>query len=116
MGWTVAGVSVAVGAVLTIAGISGGSTCTSADVADADTPPTHEICGPTMDTRVLFGTAIGFGVAAIAGLVLALQQDSVHVTVTPLDVGRALSAPRGEGAALVPPTGSAPGLGVAARW
>jgi len=114
-GWSLMGLGVIAGSVVAIGAATRAPSC----IPTADIH--HATCLPT-DAGPLWGTAVGFGVAAVVGLVLALQHDDATIKVTPLDAGVLASPPRREGAELALPALAglpgtrAPGLGIVARW
>jgi hypothetical protein len=110
-GWTLMGVGVTVGTLVAIGGATRAPTCVYPEGTRASA-----VCSDRPDAAPFWGVAAGLGVAAVVGLVLALQHDDATITVTPLDAGSvAPVAPvaRREGAWLGT---SAPGLGIAGRW
>jgi hypothetical protein len=109
-GWTMMGLGVVVGTVFALEAANQGTSCYYANGTSGP-----RICTDSPAPGPMWGTAAGLGVAAIVGLVLALQHDDATITVTPLDAGSAGVAhvARREGAALGT---SAPGLGIAGRW
>jgi hypothetical protein len=118
-GLLVLGGSVLVGGIMMVAGVTGGGYCPIGSPGYVGPPQgasTKEACTSSTDAGLLAAGAIVLGVGAIAGVVLALQHDKATVTVTPLDAGRLVTPAGREGASLAPPSNSAPGFGVVARW
>jgi hypothetical protein len=110
-GWSLMSVGVVVGSVLAVAAATRAPSCIYPDGTHASA-----VCGERPDAGPLWGAAAVFGAAAVVGLVLALQHDSASISVTPMNAGFLVAPPRRERAELTLPTGSAPGLGVVARW
>jgi hypothetical protein len=110
-GWSLMSVGVVVGSILAVAAATRAPNCVYPNGTQASA-----ICGERPDPGPYWGAAAAFGAAAVVGLVLALQHDSASITVTPMNAGFLVAPPRREGAELTLPTGSAPGLGVVARW
>lgn len=110
-GWSMMGLGVFVGGLLAIEAATQARSC-----LDPYNSSGSGGCGQRPDAGPYWIAAAAFGAVAVVGLVLALQHDSASITVTPIDAAFLAAPPRRERAELTLPAGSAPGLGVVARW